>query len=132
MAGFRSRQPELKDLGVDLFFVGSGNALMAADFRQELGLEVPVWVDPKRATYSFLGFKRQLSTLFDPRVWANALRAGKAGFKQAKTAGDPWQQGGVLVVKRGGEAVWSYASATAGDHPPVDEVMAQARRAAGR
>lgn len=110
-----------------LFFIGSGNALMAADFRQELGLDVPVLVDPRRETYRFLGFKRQLSMLFDPRVYLHALRAAKAGFKQRKTAGDPWQQGGVLVVRRGGEVAWSYASATAGDHPPVDEVMAHAR-----
>ncbi len=132
MAGFRSRQQELSDLGVDLVFVASGNALMAADFRQELGLEVPVWVDPRRLSYRFLGFTRQRAMLLDPRVWLHGLRAAKAGFSQRKTAGDPWQQGGVVVVKRGGEAVWSYASATAGDHPPLDVVMAKARIAAGR
>lgn len=128
MAGFRSRQPELQALGVGLFFIGSGNAAMAADFRQELGLDVPVLVDPRRETYRYLGFKRQLSMLLDPRVWLNSARAARAGFKQQRTAGDPWQQGGVLVVHRGGEVAWSFASALAGDHPPVEEVLTHARR----
>jgi hypothetical protein len=58
------------------------------------------------------------------------LRATKAGFRQGKTQGDPWQQGGVLVVRRGGALEWGYASATAGDHPPLDAVFEAATRAA--
>lgn len=129
MAGFRSRQSELNDLGVGLTFIGSGNALMAADFRAELGLEVPVWVDPKRLSYRHLGFKHQRSLLFHPSVWRSAARAWKAGFRQTRTLGDPWQQGGVLVVRRGGALAWGFASATAGDHPSLDLVLAEARAA---
>jgi hypothetical protein len=117
---------------VGLVFIGSGNPLMAADFRQFLQLEVPVWVDTRRETYRFLKFNRSHLMLLDPRVWANGLRAARAGFRQVKTQGDPWQQGGVLVVRKGGEAVYSYASTTAGDHPQVDVVLEQARAAAGQ
>ena len=131
VAGFRSRKAELDQLGVGLFFVGSGNPMMAADFRDFLRLEVPVWVDTRRETYRFLQFQRQTWMLLDTRLWANGLRATRAGFRQGKTQGDPWQQGGVLVVRRGGEPVYSHASATAGDHPPLDLVLAQARAAAG-
>jgi len=115
---------------VNLVFIGSGNALMATDFREELKLEVPVWVDPKRVTYQHLGFKRQFSLLFDPRVWLHGVRAARAGFRQKATQGDPWQQGGVMVVKKGGELVYGFASATAGDHPDLDVVMRHARAAA--
>ncbi len=115
---------------MNLVFIGSGNALMATDFREALALEVPVWVDPKRVTYTHLGFHRSFTMLFNPRVWANAVRAARAGFRQVKTQGDPWQQGGVLVVKQGGALVYGYASATAGDHPPIDVVMQHARTAA--
>jgi hypothetical protein len=34
------------------------------------------------------------------------------------------------VVRRGGEVEWAYASATAGDHPPIDLVLTQAKKAA--
>jgi hypothetical protein len=123
------RQPELSALNVGLVFVGSGNALMASDFRAELGLEVPVWVDPKRVSYSFLGFKHSYSMLLNPQVWGNGVRAFKAGFRQQRTQGDPWQQGGVLVVRPGGALEFGYASATAGDHPPLGTVMAHAKAA---
>ncbi len=117
-------------MNVGLVFLGSGNAMMAADFREQQQLEVPVWVDPKRLTYQHLGFQHSYTMLFNPRLWLNGLRAFKAGFRQTKVQGDPWQQGGVLVVRRGGEVEWAYASATAGDHPPIDLVLAQAKRAA--
>lgn len=123
------RQPELNALNVGLVFVGSGNALMATDFRDELKLEVPVWVDPKRVSYTFLGFKHSYSMLLNPQVWVNGARAFAAGFRQKRTQGDPWQQGGVLVVRQGGALEFGYASATAGDHPPIDTVMAHAKAA---
>ena len=62
-----------------------------------------------------------------------AVRVGSAwakGFRQGATQGDPWQQGGVLVVRAGGEAVLCFASEEAGDLAPTAEVMAAARRAA--
>jgi hypothetical protein len=126
--GFRSRQKELDGLGVGLVFIGSGTPAMAEDFRAFLQLDAPVWVDTRRESYRFLGFKRQpLMLLTHPSLWANGLRATRAGFRQGKTQGDPWQQGGVLVVRRGGGVEYAYASATAGDHPPLDGVL----RAAG-
>lgn len=117
---------------MNLVFVGSGNALMATDFREELALEVPVWVDPRRVSYTHLGFKRSLASALSPSVWKHALRAMKAGFRQKKTMGDPWQQGGVLVVQKGGVVEFSFASAEAGDHPPIDLVMEHARKAAAK
>ena len=115
---------------MNLVFIGSGNTAMAADFRQQLKLEVPVWVDPKRITYTHLGFKHSLSSVLSPSVLLNGLRAFRAGFRQGATQGDPWQQGGVLVVRRGGALEYGFASAVAGDHPPIDLVMKHARTAA--
>lgn len=126
VAGFRSRAAELKAAGVKLFFIGNGTPAMAKDFHEFMGLaDLPVWTDPRRQTYAHLGFKRGWWSVLDPRVWRFGARARAAGFKQGRTAGDPVQQGGVLVVKRGGEVVYGYASETAGDHPPIDTVIAK-------
>ncbi|MEW6432024.1 MAG: peroxiredoxin-like family protein [Myxococcota bacterium] len=130
MAGFRSRQDELKALGVTLAFIGNGTPAMAEDFKQSLGLEVPVFTDPSRRTYAQLGFKRGPLSVVSPGVLASAVRAWRAGFRQTKTQGDPVQQGGVVVVRAGGAAEYGFASAAAGDHPPLDVVMDAARRAA--
>jgi NAD(P)-dependent dehydrogenase (short-subunit alcohol dehydrogenase family) len=54
----------------------------------------------------------------------NALRALRSGSRQTGVEGDPWQLGGVFVLRPGGELAYRYVSAEAGDHPPLDDVLA--------
>jgi hypothetical protein len=104
---------------------------MALDFEEQQGSGATIWVDPKRRAYRHLGFKRGPgSTLLSLAAMKHALRAWRKGFRQGATQGDPWQQGGVLVVRAGGEVVLCFASEEAGDLAPTLEVMAAARRAA--
>lgn len=129
-AEFRLHQPELDALGVNLVFIGNGLPAMANDFIDEHHLTNPVWTDPKRASYRLLGFKRGWGSLLSPAVFIYGVKALAAGFRQRRTQGDPVQQGGVLVVKAGGEVVYAYTSATAGDHPKIETVLQQSRLAA--
>ena len=49
----------------------------------------------------------------------NAVRAFGSGNRQGRTQGDPWQQGGVLVVsplRDGGRVLLQHAASEAG-HP---------------
>lgn len=104
---------------------------MARDFREKLGVGATIWVDKLRETYRHLGFKRGVwGSLFSPKMLRHGWRALRAGFRQSLPLGDPWQQGGVLVVRKGGDVVYAFASAEAGDHPPIAEVLAAGRRAA--
>jgi hypothetical protein len=104
---------------------------MAKDFQAQQGRGGEVWVDQRRRTYRHLGFKRGPgSTLFSLATLRHALRAMRKGFRQGTTQGDPWQQGGVLVVRAGGEALYCHASEEAGDLAPTAEVLAAVRRAA--
>ncbi len=106
---------------------------MALDFQGLQGFGVTTWVDRRRRTYRHLGFKRGPgSTLFNLASLRHALRAWRKGFRQGATRGDPWQQGGVLVVRAGGEAVMCFAAEEAGDLAPTADVMDAARRAALR
>lgn len=105
-------------------FVGNGTPAFARAFREDQGIEAPVYVDPSRATYRALGMKRSgLASLFTVRVLANARRALRAGFRQGRTRGDAWQLGGVLVVRPGGEVALRHLSSEQGDHPPVEEIV---------
>jgi hypothetical protein len=45
-------------------------------------------------------------------------------FREDFAQGDPWQLGGVLVIRPGGELTYRQASREAGDHPPVEEILA--------
>ena len=60
---------------------------------------------------------------FSPLAIGPTVSALRAGFRQGKTAGHPWQQGGALVVAKGGEVKWSYASDDPGDHAPVHDAL---------
>jgi hypothetical protein len=111
--------------GGELFFVGNGAGHFASAFVEDVGITTPVYVDPSRASYRALGMKRSLlSTLLSPRTLRHALRALRSGFRQGRTQGDPWQLGGVLVVRPGGAVAFRYLSEEAGDHPPVEDVVA--------
>ncbi len=59
-----------------------------------------------------------------PKAWLNSLRAIRAGIRQGPTQGDPWQQGGVFVIRPGNVTAYAYVSEEAGDHPPVADVVA--------
>ncbi len=114
----------IHELGAELYFIGNGAANFARGFRGEFDVPGPIWVDPQRLSYQALGFRYGVGSTLRLQVLMNARRAKKAGFSQNTVEGEPIQQGGVLIVKPGGEITYRYASKVAGDHPPVEQVLA--------
>jgi hypothetical protein len=110
--------------GADLVFVGNGSREQARAFREEFGIAAPLYVDPERRAYAALGMRRGLGPRAALATARNSLRALRAGFRQVGVQGDAWQLGGVLVVRPGGVVAYRYLSAAAGDHPPVDDLLA--------
>ena len=108
--------------GASLLAIGNGSALMARDFTEKFEVDFPVYTDPGRTTYKLAGFKRS-ALFFGPRTLGHGRRARKAGFKQGSVAGDPWQQGGEVILAPGGELLYCRASSGPGDHAPVEELL---------
>jgi hypothetical protein len=108
--------------GARLIVIGSGRPEHARRFVDEEKLEsVTVVTDPSLHTYSLAGMKRGVFSTIGPRAALHALRALRAGHMQHATAGDPWQQGGVIVVSSlssGGRELLHHESSTAGE--PTD------------
>ena len=123
----RDRAEEIRALGAELAIVGNGSEVFARAFREDFGLEGPLLVDPELRAYRAAGLRRGRVELLSPRVPLNALRALRSGSRQTGVQGDPWQLGGVFVIRPGGELTYRHASREAGDHPPVDEVLAALR-----
>jgi hypothetical protein len=118
--------PQIRAGGAELHLVGNGNLRFGQAFRDEFAITSPVWIDTARETYKALGMKRGVaSTLL--ASFRNRARAAKSGFRQGWVKGDAWQLGGVLVVRPGGEVAYRYLSDAAGDHPPVEELLAALR-----
>ena len=61
------------------------------------------------------------------KMLGNGLRAMRAGHKQGRTAGDPLQQGGIVVMNTDGQPLLTHRDSTAGDHLPADQLLAKLR-----
>jgi hypothetical protein len=111
-------------VGAELVVVGNGTPEMAHAFAEDIGLTTPLYTDPSRRSYGLAGLKRGVFATLSPRGVLHAARAVRKGFRQSATRGDPWQQGGILVVDRGGRVAYAHRDDEAGDLAPIDEVVA--------
>jgi hypothetical protein len=129
-------RPQAEDFvkaGGKLVVVGNGWPAMAKSWATHVGFpaSVAVLTDPSRKAYDLAGMKRSLVlTLVNPRAVARWLRAKAHGFRQGRTAGDAWQQGGALVVLPDGRIPYRYVSLGPGDHPSPETLLTALKRAA--
>jgi hypothetical protein len=123
VAQLRLEVDEIHARGAELVVVGNGNRHFAQAFREDMGLTTPLYVDTKRDTYRALGMKRGVLRTLSFGTLKNALRARRAGARQERIQGDPWQMGGILVVLPGGKIAYRYLSESPGDHPPLADVF---------
>jgi hypothetical protein len=106
-----------------LTVIGQGNLEQARDFDRTHGKGLPALVDSKRRSYRVLGLTRGVTSTLGPASMLKGIRSVSRGFMQGTTQGDSFQQGGVLVLKRGGRPRYIYRSQFAGDHPAVETIV---------
>jgi NAD(P)-dependent dehydrogenase (short-subunit alcohol dehydrogenase family) len=123
VAQLRDEVSEIHSKGAELVVIGNGAPHFAVAFREDQGFHGPLMVDPDLRAYRAAGLRRGYVELLSPRLPLNALRALRSGHRQGAVQGDPWQLGGVFVIRPPGELVYRYVSREAGDHPPVDEIL---------
>ncbi len=113
--------------GATLVLVGNGKPHHARWFLEDTGIDVPVFCDPELAAYAAAGLKRSVMSVFNPAALGAAIRAFRSGNRQTKTKGDPWQEGGLLVLDRRAGATklvrYHHVSGYAGDNAPVGKVL---------
>ncbi len=127
-ARFTARLAEIESLGAKVVAIGNGTAAMAQDFVDNFDVRFDVYTDPSRRSYDAAGLVRGLG--INTKSVKSAWRALKGGHVQGRTKGDPWQQGGVLVLGNSGDVLFAHADAAAGDHAELDAVVAALRSAA--
>lgn len=127
----RDRIDDIRTRGAELVVVGNGAPHFAAVFREDFALDGPLLVDPELRAYRAAGLRRGRVEALSPKLPLNALRALRRGARQQGVQGDPWQLGGVFVIRPGGELSFRHVSREAGDHPPVDAILAALEPDAG-
>lgn len=121
----RPHLQEARRKGANVAIIGNGLPAMAKSFarRMELGPDTLLLTDPRRESYRHAGFRRGLWATLGPRALLKLLPALRR-FGARRIQGDPWQQGGTLVVAKGGEVLFRYASQHQGDRPRPLDVLA--------
>lgn len=123
---------EFEAAGARLVIVGNGTPSMAKHFaeRAELPSSVTLLTDPSLESYLRAGLKRSVLLTLGPRGWLPFIRTMRRGFRQGRTQGDPWQQGGSLVVAKGGEILFRHVSTSPSDQAATVTLVAALRRQA--
>jgi alkyl-hydroperoxide reductase/thiol specific antioxidant family protein len=129
VAELRPHLEEASRKGANVAIIGNGLPAMAKDFarRMSLGGGTRLLTDPRRESYRRAGFRHGFWATLGPRVWPKLLGAVRR-FGVRRTQGDPWQQGGTMVLAKGGEVLFRYVSRRQGDRPPPGEVVAALAR----
>ena len=117
-------QDEIEAAGGDLVVIGNGAAHFAKAFREDLDFRGTLLVDPELRAYRVAGLRRGRVEVLSPRLGWNALRALGKGHRQGAIEGDPWQLGGALVIRPGGDLAFRHVSTVAGDHADPEELIA--------
>ena len=120
----RDAYSEFQRRGVRLVTVGNGQPFQAKGFKEEQGIPFDLWVDPDMEAYHAAGLRRGLASTLSPRTMGNAWRAMRGGHKQTRVQGDPWQQGGAFLITPAGEVLYEQISREAGDHAPIEDILA--------
>ena len=112
----------IRTAGADLFVIGNGSPSFIAGFRDETGYDGPIYTDPSLAVYKAAELERGVTKTLDPRALGSTIRAFARGQRQGRTQGDPWQQGGVVVIDRDGSVLWHHASGRPGDNATAEDI----------
>lgn len=97
-----------------------------------LDVAVPMLVDGDRRAYRAWGLRRSsvAGVWFDPRVWLRYARLVAGGERLRRLGSDTLQLGGDFVLDANGVVTYARAQRR-DDRPPVSELLAELRRAAG-
>ena len=124
----RDHEDQFKDLGADVAAVGLGDRRYAAAFREDTGIEFPLFVDEDRLAYQALGLaSANLAHLLRRDNARARKRAKEAGFRQHKLGEHVFQLGGSLVLGPGNVDRYVHISETFGDNAPVEEMLSVLR-----
>ena len=113
LADLAEALPLLEAHGMGAVAIGNGTPLMAEAFSETLKVDIPIYTDPSRDIFKKAEMKRNFGLGF--ATIKQGLRSWKAGHRQGAVAGDPWQQGGCLLIRPDGLILAAERDHRAGD-----------------
>ncbi len=120
----RGKQPQIEARGAQLVLVGNGSVRFAARFQQDNAPGIPVYTDPSLSAFGAAGMKRGVGATLSLGSLLAGARSTMRGHIQSSVQGDPWQQGGLIVLARGGRVVYRRPNGHAGERPDLTAALA--------
>lgn len=107
---------EIESRGAKLHLIGSGAPNFIAGFREETGFTGSIYTDPSLKSFEAAGLVRSVRASVGLRSISAGVKSFAKGQRQGKRQGDPWQQGGALIINKAGELLFAHQSAAGGDN----------------
>lgn len=117
-------EDQINELGAELFVIGSGAVGQAAAARERLNSPFVFLVDSGRESFKVANLRRDFGSTVNIRTVPAIFRAWRKGHRQKRMQGDPFQQGGALVVMPGGTVAYKFISQFGGDHADPQDIVA--------
>jgi hypothetical protein len=109
-----------------LVVVGNGGSYDLKKFRNVTGYPGLLLTDSSLETYKLLKFKNDIIDVIGIKSFTQGFAALRAGFMPGSLQGHALQLGGAVVVVPEGKITYLFKSSAAGDHPPVEDLLAAA------
>ena len=113
--------PLLTPHGLNAVVIGNGHPYMAQGFVDELQLPFEVYSDREAQAYQLAGMQRNFG--LNVTSVKHAWRSYRSGNRQTGVKGDPWQQGGVIVVNTEGQVIETLSDKSAGDYIDIPALV---------
>lgn len=105
--------------------IGTGSKRYAAAFIEDERFPFPVLLDSEAVAAEIVTTNTfDASTILKPSQWLAGARALTRGKAQRKTGARPFQLGATFVIAPDGSVLYEDREDFAGDHAPIDDVLA--------
>lgn len=120
----RDHAEQIRNKGASLAAIGLGDAYFAREFRQETGINFPLFIDEDRQAYRAVELKSaNVFHLLRSDNAAARARAKAAGHRQHGIKKNPFQLGGSFVFGPGNVDRFVHISKTFGDNASLQELL---------
>ncbi len=120
----RGRAREVAAKGARLCFVSTGTPAQARLFAADHLRDEPVLCDPGGQAFAGAGMQKGAARTLRWSTLTGMWRAFRGDFRQGRVQGDPWQQGGLVVLDEQGVVVARQVDGGPGELLDLDRALA--------
>ena len=120
-----SLKKKLDKATVGLIAIGSGSPRSAQKFVDDFHFTGDMYVNRNLKVYKAFDLERGIIKTLGLSSLIKGIGTMKKGFRQGRSAGDLWQQGGLFFMGPGEDLLFAHRDKFAGDHADLRQAIAE-------